>query len=294
MYLIRKRDALGQRFLELGIGHFDGGKIGIFGDLLLHDGNVDFQLFQNGGDGNVAAAVHGGINEFEIFADFAHRAAGKRQFGQIFIITLIDGGGHAADKGVSLLFHREIIANRGNKLHDVGSRLGRHLRAVLAVHFIAVIFFGIVAGGDHDARDRAQFTDGIGKHGNGMHVVIQPDAYAVGCENARRGFGELVRLSAGIERNRHAAAASRLAQRSDVFRKSLRCAAHGVYVHHIRAVADDAAHARRAELELCSEPVFYRLFVARDRRKFRFPLFAESRILQPTLVLFLIIHKTLL
>lgn len=143
MYLIRKRDALDSVSLNSGLGTSTVEKSGSLATCSSTTETLIFNFFKNGGDGNVAAAVHGGINEFEIFADFAQRAAGKATVCQIFIITLIDGGGHAADKGVSLLFHREIITDRGNKLHDVGSRLGRHLRAVLAVHFIAVIFFGL-------------------------------------------------------------------------------------------------------------------------------------------------------
>ena len=143
---------------------------------------------------------------------------------------------------------------------------------------------------DHDARDGAEPAHRIGEHGNGVHVRKEVCDDAVGGENARRGFGEHVRLAAGIVRDDHAALHRGGAERLDVFGKPLRRPAHGEHVHHVRAVADDAAHARGAELELRAETVFDLLFVAFDRLQLALAFLAERGIVQPFVIHCFVIH----
>ena len=152
--LVRKVDAHRERLLEFGVGHLDGRKLGILDGLFLDDGHVDAQLLQNGHDGHIAAAVDGGIDELQILPALFDRLFGEGELGKFLNVRLVHFLGDALYKR-ALVVPRdgEIIFDLLDVLDDDGGRLGGHLRAVLAVHLIAVVFLGVVRRRDHDARD---------------------------------------------------------------------------------------------------------------------------------------------
>ena len=118
------------------------------------ENSVSAQLFQNGHDGHIAAAVDGGIDELQILPALFDRLFGEGELGKLLNVRLVHFLGDALNER-ALVVPRdgEIIFDLLDVLDDDGGRLGRHLRAVLAVHLIAVVFLGVVRRRDHDARD---------------------------------------------------------------------------------------------------------------------------------------------
>ena len=200
--------------------------------------------------------MYGGVDEFEALAHLFDRLFRESQLGNLFIIALVHRFRDGLDEAAVRLFDGEIVGDLFDVSDDHVGRFGRHLRAVFAVDLVAVVLLGVVTGGNHDARDGAQPAHSVGEHGDGMHVVKDVGGDAVRREDARRRAREFLRFAAGIVGDDHAPLHGRRAQGFDVFRKTLRCAADGVHVHHVRAVADDAAHARGAEFEFRAEAVF--------------------------------------
>ena len=235
--------------------------------------------------------MNGRIDEFEIFSHALDCFGRKSEFGDLLIITLIHGGWDFFDEFGRSPFHGEIIGDLFDKAYDDGRCFRGHLRPVLAVNFIAVVFLGIVAGGDHDARNGAEFAHRIREHGNGVNVVKQIGDDPVGGQNFRRGARKFRRFPARIVGNDHAALHGGRTQRFYVFRKSLGGAADGVDVHHVGAVADDAAHSRRAEFQFGAETVFDGLFIPRNGCEFRLSLRIERGIGAPFAIHCFIIHK---
>ena len=123
-----------------------------------------------------------------------------------------------------------------------------------------------------------------------MHVVEKIGFNAVFRQDSRRRFGEHVRLSPRVVGNHDAPLYGFRAQLFDKLREPL-CRAHdGIDVHHIHAVADNAAHARRSEFQFSAESVFLGLFVGSDRFELRSPFLRKAGIGQPCLIIFPIIH----
>lgn len=282
MDLVCKRNAHGERLLEFGIGHSDGGELGILGRLLLDDGHVDAQLPEDAGDRNVSRAVYGRIDELQILPALSDRLRGERKFFELRNVGIVHFRGNGNDeRALFVARHGEIIGDLFNEPDDDLGRLGRHLRAVLAVYLIAVVFLGIVRRGDHDARNGAEIAHRIREHGHGMHVAEQVGFDAVFCEHARRLFGEQTGIPPRIVRDDDSLFLFFFGERFDVFGEPLRRAHDGVHVHHVHAAADDAAHARRAEFELAAEAVFLLLLVRRDRFQLRSVRLSEARVVDP-------------
>ena len=174
---------------------------------------------------------------------------------------------------------------------DLCGVFGRHLRAVLPVHFIAVVLLGIMARRDHDAGDGIQFAHGKGQHGNGVHVRKQIYFDAVEGKNVRRGARKHIRVEARIVRDDDAALRLFSPQRQNVFRQPLRRPADGVDVHHVGSQTHDAAHARSAEFQIFAEAVLYLLFI-RKRFELLYLRLAQIDAVDPSLI-FLSIHNPL-
>ncbi len=160
-------ESQGVRFFGIGDAH--GRKLGVGQCLFAHDVDGDTHLFENCGDGDIAASVNRGVDDFYVFAELFDRFGRERKFANRVEITFV----HAlADDGDMLVhFHvvkpfyivgGEIGVNlvyaeiRGfvYKFDHFIRRFGRHLRAVLAVNFVSVVDFGIVRSGYHNACDR--------------------------------------------------------------------------------------------------------------------------------------------
>ena len=97
-----------------------------------------------------------------------------------------------------------------------------------------------------------------------MHVVEEIRLDAVLCQHSRRRPREFLGFAPRVVGNDDAAFDGVLSEFLNKLGKPLRGAHDGVDVHHVHAVADDAAHPRGAEFQLAAEAVFLRLFVARD------------------------------
>ena len=291
MDLIGQFDAHGERFFELGIGHLDRGKFRVGIGLFLDHRYVDAQLFEDGRDGDITRTVYGRIDKFEVLAAFFDGLGRKRQFGQLFNVRRVHFGRHGHnERTVFLALYGEIVGDPFDVPDDLRGVFGGHLCAVFAVYFIAVVFLGIVRRGDHDTRDRMQIAYGIGEHGYGMHLVKEVGLDAVRREHAGGGFGKLRRLAAGVIGNDDAAPDCFGAQGLDELGESL-CGAHDrIDIHHVHAVPDDAAHARRAEFELAAETVFDRLDVVLHRFQLGDALLAKTLVVQPKFKVFSVIH----
>ena len=191
---VRQLYAQRKRFGLFGIGHGNGGKLGIGQFLLLHHVHVYTHARKHGGNGLPAAAVQGRIHYLYACPHLRHFLGRKGQFGKLRIIFFIHALAYhrylvrkrkvilAGD--IRVLFgcnvlarHSEIIALFDIR-HNARRGFGRHLRAVLAVYLIAVVFLGIVAGGNHNARLAAQITHAERTHGHGAYVLVNVNFHA--------------------------------------------------------------------------------------------------------------------
>ena len=126
------------------------------------------QAPQGLGDEFVTGAVEGGVDDLEIVGHTPHGGAVvdlPHDPGEERLVSL---GAHQGDKALGdggiviqpLNGGKEV--QLGHFPGDSIGMVGGELSAVGPVHLIAVVFLGVVAGGDVDAGDAAVFPDGEG------------------------------------------------------------------------------------------------------------------------------------
>ena len=167
--------------------------------------------------------------------------------------------------------------------------LRRQLRTVGPVDLIPVILLGVVAPRDVQAGRAAIITDRKAQLRRGTQRVKDSNMDTV-CGHNR---GSLLREGAAVEaavmRNGNALGLGLLALGCDHVRKSLRRMTDDIHVHVMQTHLHCTAQTGRAELKRGIEAAFDFFLVVLDGVQL-FPfLFAESRAVQPALILFLIV-----
>ena len=143
---------------------------------------------------------------------------------------------------------------------DLVSGLVRDLAAVVVVDLVAVVLRGVVRRREDDARGGVQVADGERKRGNRLDARVDVHVDAVCGKDARRDPLEVLALQARVARERDGGV---LVVGVQVVGHALRRLRDDVHVHAVRADAERAAEACRAEGEVAIEGVVQRLLVAR-------------------------------
>ena len=249
--------------------------------------------------------MHGSIDELDGGTSFRDDLFGEQQFVELRKILFVHALAYHRDVVIYLEViraareffhgdvdgvHREIIGDLGYVFNDFRGGFGRHLRAVLAVNFISVVFFRVVARGDHYARNGVQRAHGERAHRHGTHVLEYERFDLI----RRKHFGdvqrEFSRKPARIVSDNDAARRGFLAYRKHVTGKSRGGALDGVAVHTVSSESHFAAHARGTEREFETETLFLLVVVVPDSLELGAFRFAHS--FKPYFVSVLI-HKKL-
>ena len=135
---------------------------------------------------------------------------------------------------------------------DVTRRLRGDLASVGTVGFVAVVGSGVMAGRHADAHAAPKVAHGEAQRRRGLDARVDERADAVGRQHTRCGFDELLAHVAAVARDGDARVGE---VRVNVIGEALRGLRDGVDVHAVRARADDAAQACRAEGEILVEGV---------------------------------------
>ena len=139
---------------------------------------------------------------------------------------------------------------------DNGLVVGRgHLRAVVPIGFVAVVFLRVVAGGDVHTRLTAQPTDGKRDLRRGAHIVKQIDADAVGRKDVGRRLGKLAAVVATVVTHHHRNLRQVGKTLQQVVGQSLRGQPHHIDVHAVGAHAHQSAQPTGAELKVLIESI---------------------------------------
>ena len=141
--------------------------------------------------------------------------------------------------------------------------LRRHLRPIRPVRFITVEFFGIMAGGNVDARDGTGLPDGKRQLRGRSQVLEKIHVNAVGHQHGRRFASEGPGIVPAVVGDGHAVSDALAAVPNDVG-KRLSGVAHRVHVHAVQTGLHHAAQSRRAELQHGGEPALNLLRIPLD------------------------------
>lgn len=138
--------------------------------------------------------------------------------------------------------------------HALGGLQG-DLPAVRAVHLVAVVLLGVVAGRNHDARGRAQAPDREGQLRGGAQAVKQVDPQPALGQHQRALPGELPGAVARVVGDGHPLFRRVPALGEQVPGQAQRGPPHHIPVHAVDARAQHPAQPAGAELQVAPEPV---------------------------------------
>ena len=257
LHRLGKLQRAGKRLAEFGVRIGAGREVAVRLFLLGDDGHfINADSLENGADGLVAGAAERRVNDLQT---------------RVLAQTGIDG---ACLHRVEEFFHERIfypidqslihefievaalyVFKNIELLHEIVYFTGRavgHLAAVAAVALEAVVFRGVVAGGDDDTGGAIQLTDGIAQHGSGFKLGENIHLHAVGGKRRSCALGEIGGLVAGIVADSDGMRAALLRQ---IIGKRLRRHADGVNIHSVGTSADHASQTAGAEFEITVKSV---------------------------------------
>ena len=162
---------------------------------------------------------------------------------------------------------------------------GAQLAALGVIHLVAVIFLGIVGGGDHHPCVTVQIPGGKRQHRHRHQPVVQIHLQAAVCKNARRRLGKVCRVIAGVVSDSHFQV--RLAGGFQIIGKAQGGLTYGVTVHPVRPGAHNAPQAAGAKGQVLIEPILDLFFV---RQAFQFRLGVRVGKGKPLPVFLFVIH----
>ncbi len=167
--------------------------------------------------------------------------------------------------------------------------LGGQLGAVGPVDLVAVIFFGVVAGGDVDACLTAVVPHGEAQLRRGAQGLENAHMNAVGGADLRGGVGKLRAVMAAVHADGHALVHGGLPLGADDVGKALGGPADDVDVHLVQTHLHGAPQAGGAELQRAVEPALDLLVVAADGGQLRPLVLGDGVAMEPFLVFCLVV-----
>ena len=273
--------------LRVGIGA--GGKTAVRQALLLHQRKTGVaQLLQRTGDGHIARSVQGAVDDGDILANRLAIEDGLRlhrlQEGREHLVgnEAYPPVAHTGVKIVLLHAVKEIpFLNFGE---DFGGGFNSHLAAVRAVDLVAVVLGGIVGGGDHHARGRAEKARGKGHGGHRGELRPEVHLHAVSGQHARGHARECIAFETAVIADDGGGSGEALVE---VVRQPLRSPGDGIDVHAVGPRADHAAQPAGSKGEVAVKGVLDGRFVHAPEllKKLRI---GHAR--QPALILLPVIH----
>ena len=273
------------------VGGLYGGEIAVGLFLFFNHGNVGVTGFLQGPQHRLQTRpVQRRVHDGYVLVDF--RIAHHRLLLHFFHkggVHLVRDPGNAA--GFQPLFKSDPLAVREQvqlfnfAQHFVGRR-GGHLAAVGPVHFVPIIFGGIVGGGHHDARRAMQGPGSIGNAGHRHQFFKNVGLDPVGRKHLRCNLREYIALDAAVVADGDAALFRR-EMVDHIIAQTLGRPGHDIHVHAVGAGSDDTPEARRAKLQILIERVLNFCFVAGHSLQFRFQIRIRHRLLHPDFILFL-------
>ena len=114
--------------------------------------------------------MNGGVNDFYMLSYLSYRFFGKRKPDKLVVVSVLEAFAYnhetlrivfRLNRVYRSFLYGQIIGNIRNVFYHFRRIFGRHLRAVLAVNFVAVIFLRVVACGDHDSRKCVEISHRI-------------------------------------------------------------------------------------------------------------------------------------
>ena len=249
--------------LYLGVGIAAGREVAVRLHLLLNENRLSSAyLIEDMANKNVAGAVERGVGYLEvaILENRSIAAAGEDRgiiisdslFAYIFYLALADSlieiaGENAFEKVGSV-----------NAIKNLGSSLIGYLAAVVIVCLVAVVFCGVVAGGNHNACIAAIVTNSPGKQRGGSQRIIDVNLYSVSGKNLGGRLCKQLRLIAAVIRNGSRALLAAVFQPGA---DSLSSAANGVEVHAVVARAQNASQTACSEYQIGVKTLVNLVFV---------------------------------
>ena len=283
------------RVLRIGGGH--RGKRAVQHHLLLYAVQVlHTQAAQGLRHQLPAAAVEGGVYHLEAvgyLGDGGTVIDHSHDVGHEHLVRLL------TQKGDKTGLHRVV---KGHALHagedvdllqtggDGGGVLGRQLRAVGPVDLVAVVFLGVMAGGDVDARLAAVVPHGEAQLRRGAQGLENTHADAIGGADLRRGTGEGHAVHAAVHADGHTFLFGLIALGGDNVGKALGGPADDVYVHLVQTHLHGAPQSGGTEFQRAVEPALDLLLVPGDGLQFGLFVGVQRVAGQPTLVFPLIVQ----
>ena len=257
------------------------------------------QAVQHFGDELIAAAVERRVDDLEfvrnvgdgLLVDSHPEHLLHEQFVGLFA-EYLDPAGLYGFVVIAGLEAREHV-NGFHLLCNGLSLLRRELRPVGPVDLIAVIFLGVVAGGDIESGCSAVMQDGEAQLRSRAQGLEQAHADAVCSHDAGGLLGEAAAVYAAVMRDGNAALGRVHSLFENDVCKRLSRVADNMDIHVVQAELHRAAETGGAELKRGEETALYLFFVARYGIEFLPFLFAESGAVKPVLILFFVISHLL-
>ena len=207
----------------------------------------------------ISGPVEWGKNNFKIIRRRGHElpAHGLSQHrAHVFFVHLRTDNGEQPSGGRFLQVDELNIIEDIDARHLPGHLLGmlrRHLRPIRPVRLVTVEFFGVVAGGNVDARDGTGLPDGKRQLRGRSQILEKIHVDSVGHQYGRRFAGEGPGIVPAVVGDGHAVSDALSAVPNDVG-ECLSGMAHRVHVHAVQAGLHHASQSRRTELQHGGEP----------------------------------------
>ena len=168
------RDRHAESLGVFGVGRLDGGEATIGHFLFRHALTLESQTLEHWLNNNAAHAMQWGVNDLERILS-ADQIRVQRECGQARHVGFVDIHPHR-DHAPALTFRngRVVFALDGVHFFDDGRGMRLDdLATVLEVHFVAIIFRRVVAGGEVDAGLGFDVADGERKLGSRSRTLKQ-------------------------------------------------------------------------------------------------------------------------